>query len=190
MGRTIPRTAAIACWALLMMFSVRTALSQSHESATPVGKSITTQINCSERAGGIEVYDGTLTLLDVVRGSKAWEMLQAADNSNKKPDDGYEYVLARIHFKMKARGAPGDKTFDLGRPLQYTAFSEDFEEYTTPSLTLPEPHLKGRIPAGQPAEGWVAFAVKQDDQRPLMMFDPSSGGAWSRGKIIFFRLYQ
>lgn len=173
-----------------LIFTAKTAVCQSHDTAIAVGKSVTTQINCSERAGGIEVYDGTITLLEIVRGPKAWERLKDADGSNPEPGAGYEYMLARISFKMKARGAPGDKTFDLGRPLQFTAFSENFEEYGTPKVIVPKPELRGRVPADQLAEGWIAFAVKQEDRRPLMMFDPSSGGAWSRGKISFFRLYQ
>ena len=91
---------------------------------------------------------------------------------------------------MVARGAPGDKTFDLDRPLQFTALSGDFEEYESPTVVLPKPPLKRTVAAGQYAEGWVALEVNKKDEKPLMMFDPSSGGAWSRGKISFFRLYK
>lgn len=181
---------AVICLAFIIFLSADTVMCQSHDEAIPVGGSVNTQINCSKNAGGIEVYDATITLLEVVRGPKAWELLKKADDSNKKPDEGYEYILARISFKMKARGAPGDKTFDLDRPLQFTAFSEDFEEYETPTVVLPKPELKRTVSADQYAEGWIVLAVKKQDSRPLLMFDPSSGGAWSRGKISFFKLYK
>jgi hypothetical protein len=77
---------------------------------------VTTQINCSNNPGGIEAYDATITLLEIVRGSDAWSLLQKADSSVIKPDDEYEYILARVSFMMKARGAPGDKTYDLDMP--------------------------------------------------------------------------
>ncbi len=174
----------------LLFFSGNIVMGQSHEEAIPIGKTITTQINCSKRAGGIEVYDATITLLEVVRGQKAWDILKKADASNRKPDQEKEYILARIGFNMVARGAPGDKTFDLDRPLQFTALSGDFEEYESPKVVLPKPPLKRTVAAGQHAEGWVVFEVNKQDEKPLMMFDPSSGGAWSRGKISFFRLYK
>jgi hypothetical protein len=181
---------AVICSLYLLFFSVNIVMGQSHEEATPIGKSITTQINCSKSAGGIEVYDATISLLEVVRGKDAWKLIKKADPSNKKPDQDFEYILARIGFKMIARGAPGDKSFDLDRPLQFTAFSEDFEEYESPLLKLPEPALKQTVFADKHVEGWIGLAVNKKDTRTLLMFDPSSGGAWSRGKISFFRLYK
>jgi len=179
-----------ACLAFIIFFSVNTVMGQSHDEAIPIGGSVKTQINCSKNAGGIEVYDATITLLEILRGPKAWKLLKKASDSNKKPDEGYEYILARISYKMKARGAPGDKTFDLDSPLQFTAFSNDFEEYDAPTVVLPEPKLKRIVSADQYAEGWIALVVKKQDSRPLLMFDPSSGGAWSRGKFSFFKLYK
>ena len=183
-GRTV------VCGLFILLLYINTAMGQSHEEATPVGGSINTQINCSKNAGGIEVYDATISLLEVLRGKKAWELIKKADPSNKKTDSGKEYILARISFKMVARGAPGDKNFDLDRPLQFTAFSEEFEEYETADIVLPQPALKRTVFADQYAEGWIALLVNRKDKRPLLMFDPSSGGAWSRGKFSFFRLYK
>jgi hypothetical protein len=148
-----PGRLSIVCLTLVFICSVEVALCQSHDSAIAIGEPISTQINCSERAGGFERYDATITLLEIIRGSKAGELLAAADASNPDPEAGYEYLLARISYKMKALGAPGDKTFDLGRPMQFTAFSSNFEEYAPPKTVAPEPELKGRIPADEYAEG-------------------------------------
>ena len=178
------------CSLCLLFFSISIVMAQSHEEAIPIGKSVNTQINCSKNAGGIEVYDATISLLEVLRGKEAWDLIKKADESSKKPDSESEYILARIGFKMIARGAPGDKSFDLDRPLQFTAFSEDFEEYDNPSVKPPEPALKQTVFADKYVEGWICVAVKKKDARPLLMFDPSSGGAWSRGKISFFKLYK
>lgn len=179
--------------ALLMASVIGTVTSQaqSHDTAIAVGKAVVTQINCGDRAGGGESYNATITLLEFVRGPEALKRLQEAGESNPAPNADHEYVLARISFVMKPRGAPGDKTFDLASPLQFSAFSEDFgTEYPAPSVALPEPELKRRVAANEPAEGWIAFEVKQGDNKPLMLFDPSSGSAWSRGKAHFFRLYE
>ena len=180
----------IICPALILCFYAASVVGQSHEEAIPIGKAATVQINCSNRPGGIEAYDATITLLEIVRGAGALDLLKKVDGSNKAPDAADEYILARISFKMKPRGAPGDKTYELDRPLQFTAFSSDFEEYVTPKVVLPEPRLKQTVAADQYAEGWIALKVRRQDSQPLLMFDPSSGGAWSRGKILFFKLYK
>jgi hypothetical protein len=193
MEKKVPSGLFIAFSALLMVFSIGavTSPAQSHDVAIAVGTPVVTQINCGEQAGGGEPYNATIKLLEFVRGPEALKRLQAAGGSNPAPKAGYEYILARISFQMKPRGAPGDKTFDLARPLQFSVFSTDLAtEYEAPSVVLPKPELKRRVAANEPAEGWIAFEIKQGDNKPLMLFDPSSGSAWSRGKSHFFKLYQ
>lgn len=154
----------------------------------PIGTAVKTEIHCGDSAGSMEPYDASITVLQVLRGNEAWNLLKEANPSNKQPQTGYEYILVRISFTMKARGAPGDKTFDLGRPMQFVAISADGREYLAPSLTLPKPGLARPTRADQLAEGWVAFMVEQKERNPIMVFDPSSGGAMGRGRTIFFKL--
>jgi hypothetical protein len=45
------------------------------------------------------------------------------------------------------------------------------------------------VKPGESIEGWLAFAVKQKDSKPVMVFDPDTGGATGRGKTVFFKLY-
>jgi hypothetical protein len=65
----------------------------------------------------------------------------------------------------------------------------DLTEYDGISVTVPKPALVGRVKPGSSMEGWVAFAVQQNDSKPLMVFDPDTGGATGRGKTVFFKLY-
>ena len=124
-----------------------------------------------------------------MRGQEAWNRIKAANESNKPPATDYEYILTRIGFEMTARGAPGDKTFELGRKMQFSALSAVGSEYEAPSVVLPKPELTRMVSADEPAEGWLAFSVKQEDSKPVMFFDPASGGAMGRGKMLFFQLY-
>lgn len=176
----------LICSVLIVLFYVNSAPGQSHDTAIPLGESIKTQVN----SGFSDPYDATIKILEVIRGSDAWEIIKKADPSNKKPDKGYEYIMIRISFKMVARVQPGRGTFDLDWPLQLTTFSEDFEEYTSPDVVTPEPVFKRTVRADEYAEGWIARVIKKDDNRPLLLFDPASGGAWARGKIRFFKLYK
>jgi hypothetical protein len=138
------------------------------------------------------IYDITITVLEAVRGNDAMDRLKAASADNKTPVEGFEYVLARIKFDFKGRYVSDTLSFDLGdEPLQWVALSGgDFTEYDRVSVTVPKPALVGRIKPGDSMEGWVVFAVKQSDGKPVMVFDPDTGGATGRGKTVFFKLSQ
>ncbi len=161
---------------------------QSPMDPVPVGVAITTEIQCGTQAGSLEPYDASIKVVQVLRGDEAWKLIKAASSANKEPQAGYEYILARISFTMKARGAPGDKSFELGRPMQFVALSSDGREYLPPSVTSPKPELARIIRADEQAEGWIVFMVEKEEKQPVMVFDPSSGGAMLRGKAVFFKL--
>jgi hypothetical protein len=138
------------------------------------------------------IYDIAITVLETVRGPEAMNRLKAAGSNNKAPAEGYEYILARIKFEFKGRAVTDKLTFDLGNaPLQWVALTgKDLTEYDRVSLTLPKPALAGIVKPGESVEGWVAFAVDRKDIKPVMVFDPDTGGATGRGRTLFFKLYQ
>ena len=105
-------------FSIVFLSGIWTALAQQQ---IAVGAIVKTQIACGESASVSEPYDATIALVEVIRGPEALKRLKASSNSNPAPAAGYEYILANIRFEMKARGAPGDKTFELGRALQFSA---------------------------------------------------------------------
>ena len=137
------------------------------------------------------IYDITITVLETVRGNAAMEQLKAASANVKPPAAGFEYVLARIKFELKGRYVSDNLSFDLGtEPLQWIALTgSDLTEYDRVSVTVPKPALAGLVKPGGSMEGWVGFAVAQKDSKPVMVFDPDTGGATGRGKTLFFKLY-
>jgi hypothetical protein len=122
-----------------------------------------------------EIYDAGITVLEVMRGEKAEDLIKNASGLNTPAQNGFEYVLARIRFEFSARGAPGDKTWILNT-TQFQAFSGDGTRYGTPSIVLPEPELAGDLRSGDSREGWIAFEVAEQDRQPLMIFD--QGNVW------------
>ena len=137
------------------------------------------------------IYDITVTVLETVMGKDAMNLLQKADADNPQPPKGFEYILARVRFEMKARAVSDKLTFDLGdSPLQWTALASDLTEYPRVSVTVPAPALRGTVKPGASVEGWVAFAVETGDSKPVMVFSPDSGGATGRGKTLFFNLFR
>ena len=165
------------------------AQGQSPSSAAPVGTSIKTQVECGERAGSMEPYDAKISVLRVLRGKEALDRLKAANASTPPPKPGFDYLLARVAFQMNAILAPGNKTFELARKMQFVALTADGNEQDPPPVTPPSPELHRIVRSGEPAEGWIVLLVEQANKKPVMFFDPAAGGAMGGGRVLFFQLY-
>jgi hypothetical protein len=136
------------------------------------------------------IYDTTIIVLEVIRGKDAMKLIKKANSVNKKPADGYEYVLVKIKFQLKGRVVSDTMSMELGdTPLQWVALTSELIDYPPISVVVPKPALAGKLKAGESMEGWVVFAVKKNDMKPVMVFNPDSGGATGRGKTLFFKLY-
>lgn len=181
----------VACLVLAAFLSVETAAAQgqSPSNAAPVGLSIKTQVECGERAGSMEPYDAKISVLQVLRGKEALERIKAASPSGPPPKAGFEYVLARVAFQMNAILAPGNKTFELARKMQFVALTADGNEQEPPAVSPPSPDLHRTVRSGEAAEGWIVLLVEQSNKKPVMFFDPAAGGAMGGGKVLFFQLY-
>ncbi len=171
--------------------SLHPAVAQDNSSTNPA--SVAAPVRSMVELGSVysNIYDITITVLETVRGQEAMNRLKAASASNAAPAQGFEYILARIKFESKGRAVSDNLSFDLGdSPLQWVALASDLTEYPRVSVTVPKPALAGLVKPGQSVEGWVAFAVDQKDSKPIMVFDPDTGGATGRGRTLFFKLYQ
>jgi hypothetical protein len=184
---------AVLCIALLLSMaaaSLHPAIAQDNSSTNPaaIGASVRSMVELGSVFANI--YDITITVLEAVRGAEAMNRLKAASAGNAAPAEGFEYILARIKFDFKGRAVTDTLLFDLGdAPLQWVALASDLTEYPRVSVTVPQPALVGKIKPGSSVEGWVAFAVDRKDSKPMMVFDPDTGGATGRGRALFFKLY-
>jgi hypothetical protein len=182
----------MALLGLMVATSLQPVMAQDNSPTNPAA--INTPVRSMIELGSVytNIYDITITVLETVRGNAAMDRLKAASPDVKAPANGLEYVLARIKFDFKGRYVSDNLSFDLGdEPLQWVALSgPDLTEYNRVSVAVPKPALVGRIKPGSSTEGWVAFAVQQKDSKPVMVFDPDTGGATGRGKTLFFKLSQ
>ena len=174
----------------LMIAAVHTALAQgtAYDDPADIGE----QVNSVIQVGPMNTsnYDVVINLLEIRRGGEAMRMIKAANRENKPPTTGFEYLLARIRFELKGRAVSDQGSFVLGSsPFQWLANSADFRQYDSPSAVPPEPALQGPIRAGETREGWLVFEVEKKEDKPILTFDPASGGATGRGNILFFKLY-
>jgi len=159
--------------------------------AQPVGAPLTTVIGFGNQYdGGDELYDARITVFEVVRGSKAWEILKRTSASNAPSKPGSEYLLARVRFEFSARTSPQHYSYTL-LPNQFTAISAAGKEYDSPSLAAPpNPPLSGTLRSGDSVEGWLAFQVPLNERKPLMLFREDVGSVFHEGGGSFFQLYS
>jgi hypothetical protein len=181
---------AVALLGLTIAASFPSVMAQDNTPANPAA--VNTPVRSMIELGSVytNIYDITITVLETARGNAAMEKLKAVDAAVKAPAAGFEYVLARVKFDLKGRYVSDNLSLELGsEPLQWVALSgADLTEYDHVSAAPPKPALVGRVKPGSSMEGWIAFAVLQKDSKPVMVFDPDTGGATGRGKTLFFKL--
>jgi hypothetical protein len=180
----------IACFALIAGIPAGATAQTPGSSpslAVPAGETLDGIIECGEGYTSHELYDLKMTLLEVIRGEKAWERIKEASASNKPAESDSEYILARIRFEYFARGTPGRCVHHVV-PEQFIAYSADGEDYKTALVVLPKPEMRKGLKSGESLEGWVAFIVAQKDKAPLMSYSADAGGAVQHGGGKWFLL--
>jgi hypothetical protein len=128
-------------------------------------------------------YDVRITLLQIIRGNAAWQLIQNANMFNDPPETGFEYILAKVRFEYLT-GPTADTAYDVS-PIWFDAVSSDGKEYDWVSVVEPDPSIRTNLYPGASHEGWVVFQVAQSDAKPVMTFGRSydgTGGVW-------FKLY-
>jgi hypothetical protein len=128
----------------------------------------------------VESIEARITVLEVRRGEKAWDLVKTSGLSDK-PAAGMEYVAARIRFEYGAQGASEDPSYAV-RGEQFASVSGMGGQYDRPSVLPPKPELSGWLYPGDSLEGWLVFFVSVGDEKPLMSFGNNYNKIW-------FRLY-
>ena len=181
----------ILSFVIICVGSLLPALAQESSPTNPAA--IGTPVKSMIELGSVSanIYDITITNLEVIRGQEALSRIKAASAANPAPPAGQEYILARVRFELRGRYISDTMSMDVGKnPLEWIALRSDLTEFDKPAITAPAPMLVGRVEPGKSIEGWVAFAVDTNDARPIMVFDPDTGGGTGRGMTLFFRLYK
>lgn len=153
----------------------------------PAGIALTGIVECGKGYTSHELYDMKITLIEVIRGEEAWKRIREASLSNKASEPGFEYLLARVKFEYYARGTPGLCIHQLS-PQQFSAVSLDGQDYQIAQVVPPKPEMRKDMKSGETVDGWIAFAVSQQDKAPLMTYSADQGGAIVHGGAKWFLL--
>ncbi|MGH9739008.1 MAG: hypothetical protein ACRD4X_10525 [Candidatus Acidiferrales bacterium] len=158
--------------------------------AQPLGKPLSTIVEFGEQyVTGDAPYELRITVVKVLRGAPAEELVKSASASNPRAKAGFEYVAARVRLEFSARVSPANYSYTLD-PSQFSAISPDGAEYPAPSLAAqPKPGLHATLRSGDSADGWLVLLVPRSDRTPLMLFVPHLGTTSHSGNSSVFRLY-
>jgi len=168
---------------ILLILSANTAKAQAAaaEESSAIGVARTTEITIGEGyVTGTESVEARITVLEVLRGDKAWDLVKEVSPANKPPEAGMEYVTVRIRIEYGTKGG-GDQSYGI-RDEQFASISESGRQCERPSVAHPKPELSGRLYPGDTLEGWITLFVPVEDRKPLMTF----GNNYNR---VWFKLY-
>ncbi|ODA40474.1 HtrA protease/chaperone protein [Desulfosporosinus sp. BG] len=124
-------------------------------------------------------YSAEVTVEQVIRGAQALTMVKNANESNTLPKSGYEYLLAKINFKLLDIG--GGKSLYVFGESDFNLVSQNGLVYNQTGEVEPDPQLDARLYKGASNEGWVVFLVKPDDTKPKISYGVNydgTGGIW------------
>ncbi len=121
-------------------------------------------------------YTIKITLTDVIRGEKAWEMAKSASWMNQEPSQGKEYLIAKVSADLVS----ADKVIPLSY-MNFSCYSKnniDHEKPGTLRPAPPEPALEAKLTAGGKTEGYVAFIIDKSDPSPKIGYGGIDTGVW------------
>ncbi len=172
-----PSRIGILCKLPLMFFLAAApntiAIQKSSPRAAPIGTPANLTITTGDAYTSlVERHAARLTVLEVVRGPRAWNLVKRASASNPMARNGYEYLLARVRFEFEPERRSANNSY-LMRENRFIALSQDGVEYDPVSIEYPKPACSGKVYSGDSLTGWVTFLVAQEDEKPVLVFNRS-----------------
>lgn len=118
-------------------------------------------------------FDGSplahdITVLQVIRGEQAWNLIRQAYRFNLPPVPGTEYMLAWVRIDYTS--GPEGHT-DWVNQLDFGLLSSQGHDYIIPfNVRPPQPFLSARLYPGARIEAWTVWQVDVNDPAPLLVF--------------------
>jgi hypothetical protein len=145
----------------------------SVNSPAPPGFTVKTTIERGDAYLSPEIYNVEITVLEAFRGKEALERLRSQEATDKSPEAGYEYILARIRFGYFQRGRRvGSEVYELKEGLFVAVSADGQQEYEIPAgLPQPQSPLTSQLfNNGESHEGWILLQVPEAEKEPRLAF--------------------
>jgi hypothetical protein len=111
-----------------------------------------------------------VTVLEVIRGDEAWQMVQATNQFNEAPGEGMEYVAVKVRVEYITTDQAAETTRVSDAWLKATGEANVL--YDNPSVVDPEPALDADLFPGGQAEGWATLQAAQGEGGLVAVFKP------------------
>ncbi|MDR3586725.1 MAG: cell wall-binding repeat-containing protein [Desulfosporosinus sp.] len=125
------------------------------------------------------IFTANVTVEQIIRGAQAGTMIKNAYALNDPPKLGYEYLLAKISFKLL--DVDGGKSLSVVGKSDFNLVSQEGKVYDQVVEVEPDPQLDTTLYKGASNEGWVVFLVKPGDTKPMISYGVNydgTGGIW------------
>lgn len=116
----------------------------------------------------IVTEDWEVSVLEVVRGEAAWQMVQEVNQFNEPPEEGLEYIAVKV-------GVHYIGTQDEAKQIDASYFQTTGEAnvvYELPSVVDPEPALDVSLFPGGRYEGWITVQAAVGEAGVRLIFEP------------------
>ncbi len=114
----------------------------------------------------ISLANWEVRLLDTSRGEAAWQAIQAANQFNQPPGDGWEYLLVKLGVR---RHPDGHKNAQLSIHVTGASLVTHFSFDAV--VVAPKPRLDTSLPPGGESEGWKAFRIREGEGKLMLMVE-------------------
>jgi hypothetical protein len=123
-------------------------------------------------------WNFTIKVDQVIRGSKAMDMILNENSTDVSLEEGYEYMLAKLSFTLLKSST---QHINVHQSTFRLVSSTTGKEYDYTLIKAPKPAFTGAVYLGETLERWGVYIVKKDDPNPILTFRKNydgTGGAW------------
>jgi hypothetical protein len=116
----------------------------------------------------VHTQDWSVTALEILRGSAARRLVEAANPRNPPPAEGLEFVAVKLRARYRGRTEhPG-----LFSASEFRTIDGDGTPYEIPVVIDVRPRLSRLLLPGGEHTGWAVFQVAPGDSRAVLRFQP------------------
>jgi hypothetical protein len=116
--------------------------------------------------------DWEVTVLEVVRGDEAWNMVKEASSNNEPPPSGVEFIAVRSRVRLINSEDNPQLVFGNGG-LYATTGSADVVYEDSMVMYLPDPALVCFVYPGGECEGWSVLEIGVGETGVMLIFQPT-----------------
>lgn len=136
----------------------------THSTPLPLGETFTVKSTIYNKQADTYATSLDLTVTEVTRGQKAWDILYTGNQYNEPAAEGYEYVLIKLRATVKDAETK-DYPFQLSS-FDFQFFDQEGAAYERSPVVVPN-KLDAELYDGATTEGYITNQVRIGDQAKL-----------------------